>query len=368
VRQTPLPQLIGFPTQRAPQRRIFSEAGSVGESALRDEALLRLITDNLPLNCQEKWKLRYSSSVHGKSFSRLVERIRDRGPTVIIIQEGDQPSTSEAPTAEGKGSSADYSKHRTASSPRVFGGFTTSPWTTVADRDKEGKSLAAARSRATRNGLEMPEERPANQATQFFGDSSCFIFTSGTTHPNTPEVHRARSNINSNFQYLFDKHPDEDRIGIGMGGKPNFHAWFLDNWLEKGHCRGTRCTTFGNPALCPREEFSIAAVEVYSVDPESWAEEGDEGGTAMHQQNRTRMGTKGTCLEDKAAVNADMMLMEMNGMHEFRCDNVTDEANDAHDESASEEEFEADGEGGMRPKQKKVQVKSVNKSAGTCTF
>ena len=301
--EDPKLKLVGVPVSASKESLLVSQQDQ--------EALIKLVRHELPYNFQEKWLLLYASRVHGKSFTRLVERISNKGATLIIIKEGVHPD----------GGASDIP-------PRTFGGFCTSPWLTVADREKAAKSHAAAKSRALRNGLEVPSERPKNQDVQFFGESECFVFANDVgSGGKGPNVYRARTNLNSNFMYLFDTHPDESRIGIAMGGKPNYHAWFLDNWLDKGHCRGSICTTFGNPALSPREEFIIDQVEVYAVDPESYDE------AEVEQEQEHTGGVKNTVLSKNPNRNVDMMLLELNGTHQFRCDNprVAD-PNDEDDE------------------------------------
>lgn len=79
------------------------------------------IKNILPIECQESWRLLYSSSSHGESFQSLSSSITNQGSTIIIIKDD---------------------------SSNVFGGYASQPW-----------SL-----------------KPT-----FYGDSSCFLFS---LHPN----------------------------------------------------------------------------------------------------------------------------------------------------------------------------------------
>lgn len=45
------------------------------------------INSNLPQLNKTKWRFLFSSQIHGESFSTLLGRIMDQGPTVIIIED-----------------------------------------------------------------------------------------------------------------------------------------------------------------------------------------------------------------------------------------------------------------------------------------
>uniref|UniRef100_A0A2S2QRF1 MTOR-associated protein MEAK7 n=1 Tax=Sipha flava TaxID=143950 RepID=A0A2S2QRF1_9HEMI len=79
------------------------------------------IKNSLPMECQENWRLLYSSSSHGESFQALSSAIIDQGSTILILKDN---------------------------SGNVFGGYASQPW------------------------LLKPK---------FYGDSSCFLFS---LHPN----------------------------------------------------------------------------------------------------------------------------------------------------------------------------------------
>lgn len=45
------------------------------------------INSNLPMDCRSKWRFLFSSQIHGESFSTLMGRIVDQGPSVLIIED-----------------------------------------------------------------------------------------------------------------------------------------------------------------------------------------------------------------------------------------------------------------------------------------
>lgn len=179
------------------------------------------------------------------------------------------------------------------------------------------------RSARTGQTTDRVQERPSNQSPQFFGTSSCFVFKAVSSDPSTLEVFKGKSSLNSNFMYLFDVHPDQERVGIAMGGQVQRHAWFLDRWLEAGHCANT-CTTFGSPNLCSISPFSVDAVEVYSVNPENFApllerHAADENRRRMREVEVDGEDTEAapSVLRQGAETNCNKMLLELNGMHQF---------------------------------------------------
>lgn len=48
---------------------------------------MMFINSNLPDQHQVKWRFLFSSQIHGESFSTLMGRIMDQGPTVIIVED-----------------------------------------------------------------------------------------------------------------------------------------------------------------------------------------------------------------------------------------------------------------------------------------
>ncbi|CBZ26044.1 conserved hypothetical protein [Leishmania mexicana MHOM/GT/2001/U1103] len=261
--------------------------------ALTPKLAVRL-ADALPPSCRcgdfsgaTRWYLLYSSFLHGKSFQRLVQHITSRGPTIIVIKVKD--------------------------SPRVLGAFCESDWLTVAQREKNAKSAAAASARATREGQKQRvTTAPQNQSNAFFGSLNCFVFRAHADSTDDVsaegEIYHSHSSMNSNFMYLFDTHPLEEKIGIGMGGQPGYYGWFIDRWLENGASHGARCTTFQNPRLSSTETWAVESVEVYAVKKD-----------IVEQLLRTGSDrTSGvSCVNDNPDSKADQMLLELNGTHEF---------------------------------------------------
>lgn len=47
------------------------------------------INSNLPTDNRLKWRFLFSSQIHGESFSTLMGRIMDQGPSVIIVEDTD---------------------------------------------------------------------------------------------------------------------------------------------------------------------------------------------------------------------------------------------------------------------------------------
>ncbi|CBZ38644.1 hypothetical protein, conserved [Leishmania donovani] len=252
------------------------------------------LADALPPSCRcgafsgvTRWYLLYSSYLHGKSFQRLVQRITSRGPTIIVIKAKD--------------------------SPRVLGAFCESDWLTVAQREKNAKSAAAASARATREGQKQRvTSAPEKQSNTFFGNVNCFVFRAyadGTDDVSTEgEIYHSHSSMNSNFMYLFDTHPLEEKIGIGMGGQPGYYGWFIDRWLENGASHGARCTTFQNPRLSSTESWVVESVEVYAVKKDIVEQ------LLITGSSRT---SGVSCVNDNPDSRACQMLLELNGTHEF---------------------------------------------------
>lgn len=242
-----------------------------------------------PYGRAAQWLQLYNSCTNGKSFQRLVQSITEKGPTVIVIQIKD--------------------------SSRLIGAFCDAEWLTVSAREKQAVSNAAAEQRASREGQRrgtLPQ-KPGNQSNVFFGAEPCFVFCGGGEGPERVDpsgvVYHSRSFSNSNFMYLFDTHPDEDKIGIGMGGQPGYFGWFVDRWLEKGKCCGAKCTTFQNPRLAGAESWDVGVVEVYAVKPEIVQR--------LSQEGAAERSCGLSVFNKNADWEADKMLLELHGVHKF---------------------------------------------------
>jgi hypothetical protein len=256
-----------------------------------------------------EWVLLFNSNCHGKSFVRLIQHVCDRGPVLIAI--------------------------RDVETQRVFGGFNESAWRVVATREREAKSAAAAAARAAREGVAVEASRPSNQSRLFFGTDRSFLFsdtlpngTKVTSSENVP-IYRSRSESaggNGNYMYLFDVHPDDDKIGIGMGGQAGQFGWFLDRYLEKGFCKGPRCSTYGNPLLVPLEEWSVDVVEAYAVHPRDVDELKAALAESTIKEGRTIIDKQGvkkpSIMHRGSETNCDKMLLELDMQHQFRGEEV----------------------------------------------
>lgn len=320
----------------------------------------------------QEWCMMYDSAYDGKSFSRVVKILgASSNSTLLIVQERSEPGQEPGPHC------------------RCFGGFNAMEWKTTAQRDKEGKTAGAAKQRAARLGQSdagsQIDDKPADQLPQFFGNDECFVFTSGepkrsgeatTTQPpngaaalggrpdasagGTEEAEPATAAVsaeddgyvvdpsqiriyrpkgsNSNFMYLFDLHPQQERIGIGMGGAKdegsasvgNF-AFFVDRFLNHGTCSIRLCPTFGNPRLSTEGSFSVGRVWILGVIPfdsqattdragEDGGHQSDSdscGGSREVADRHKRLGIKRSCIFNRDAV-VDKMLLELNGTHSFK--------------------------------------------------
>lgn len=116
-----------------------------------DLGWIMFLKNNLPSDCQNHWRLLFSSTSHGESFQALSTSIIDQGSTIIVVRDN---------------------------SGNVFGGFASEPW------------------------LLKPK---------FFGNSSCFLFS---LHPNlninTSSGHNENYMYMNNGQYTLP-----NGIGMG---------------------------------------------------------------------------------------------------------------------------------------------------------
>lgn len=283
-------------SELAPGPQIEGIQNEDSQKLILFDRLASAIVQFLPPSCTvsgstrlPKWYLLFSSAIHGKSFQSLVQRITSKGPTLLVIQLKD--------------------------SSRIIGAFCESDWLTVSEREKAARSVAAAAARAFREGqLQLQSSAPKNQNNLFFGNENCFLFRSdGKDDANTSftvDVYKSQPSMNSNFMYLFDTHPLEEKIGIGMGGQPGYFGWFLDRWLESGMCYGTRCTTFLSPRLSSEEKWSIEVVEAYAVGP-------DFVEKLMSCTSNPCTVNKKSCVSDGNDATTTKALLELHGIHAF---------------------------------------------------
>lgn len=57
--------------------------------AFTDISQMLYINSNLPMDYRQKWRFLFSSQIHGESFSTLLGRIMDQGPSVFIVEDTD---------------------------------------------------------------------------------------------------------------------------------------------------------------------------------------------------------------------------------------------------------------------------------------
>ncbi|KPI87745.1 hypothetical protein ABL78_3154 [Leptomonas seymouri] len=277
-----------------PAPTIYGVAESEKEKLALTDETAALIADHLPPSCKGeihnfcmKWYLLYSSNIDGKSFQRLVQHIVSKGPTVLVV--------------------------KLQNRSQVIGAFCESDWLTVSDRERAAKSAAAASARAIREGqAQRSGGPPKNQSNVFFGNDKCFLFRAHLSNDHgineAGEVYKSRPSMNANFMYLFDMHPLDEKIGIGMGGQPGYYGWFIDRWLENGACYGSRCTTFDCPRLTSTEKWLVDSVEAYAVKY-------DVVEQLLREGNRRETGI--SCMNRGSDTQADQLILELNGRHKF---------------------------------------------------
>jgi hypothetical protein len=298
IRYAPLlkPKLLGFASVDAEAKfRILPETATAAIHAAVPPAF-----GERSFRHHDSWFLLYNSRIHGSSFHRMIQLITDRGPTLIVVKDN--------------------------TSGRIFGGYNEASWSTVANREKEAKSIAASNARAKRNGMDDHViTRPANQASTYFGNEHSFTFrcrpasdeSDQAGDPAGVDIYHARPHVNANYMYLFDAHPDDDKVGIGMGGvPPAYFGLFLNRWLEEGVCRGVRCTTFHNPMLSATETWQVGGVEVYALGTETVEE---LGATEVLPDGKTMVDT-GASIRKGQDRHADKMILELNAQHRFYAD------------------------------------------------
>jgi len=266
-----------------PPPPVFHPPKLDAESTLLTPNHLEALCRYLPSDETERWRRVFCSTKDGKSFTRFGTQVCNRGPTIVVIQDAD-------------GS--------------VFGGHADESWRPYSQRLKEAQAEAAAVGRATRLGqpYERKPERP-NQHRRFFGGDRCFVFTL------LPEAKVfLPSGMNSNFLYYDEVSEVKEMSGVGMGGQPEFLGWFMDGWLDAGHCRGTpNCLTFDCPPLAGKESFKVQYVEVWQTSLQAIVAEEEAAADEAGPGKR-----KGVAHNQQFA--ADKMILEMAGKKFFADD------------------------------------------------
>ncbi|BFZ19623.1 hypothetical protein BsWGS_22662 [Bradybaena similaris] len=167
---------------------------------------------SLPSELQTEWKLLFSSSLHGCSFSQLLQLIKNKGLTYIIVRDKDG---------------------------YMFGGFAAVPW---------------------------------DLSPKFVGNSYCFLFTVKPSYCcYKPTGYNANfMYLNHQVQTL----PNGLGMGgqfefFGLWIDQSF-----DHGHSKASARG--CTTYGSPRLSAKEEFEVDCLEVWAVGRKKKEGEEDE--------------------------------------------------------------------------------------------
>eukprot|EP00127_Corallochytrium_limacisporum_P006070 Clim_evm19s218 gene=Clim_evmTU19s218 len=162
-------------------------------------------------------------------------------------------------------------------------------WSVVYSRRKDGASFAKFQQTLLKSGQCVVVIRDRGgfvfgcynftrwrQAAQFYGDSRSFVFSAKPKVAiHTPQGH------NDNYMYLnFGQQTLAN--GFGVGGQMGYHAIWIDQNFEDGHCKGNPSTTYGNPQFTENEEFEVADIEVIEVCPPPKDEDEEDGaGTSI---------------------------------------------------------------------------------------
>nr|XP_039265497.1 MTOR-associated protein MEAK7-like [Styela clava] len=171
------------------------------------------INSRLHMQLQHKWRLLYSSKLHGESFSKLTGAIVNKGPTLIVIK--------------------DTHGH-------IFGGFASESW---------------------------------QFSSKFQGTDKSFLFTS---HPSLEIYDCIGGSYNDHYMYL-NIGQEMMPNGLGMGGQHDYFGLWLDQEFGNGHSRAKpQCTTFKSPQLSKDENFVIDAINIWGVGDEPKNDEDDE--------------------------------------------------------------------------------------------
>lgn len=183
-------------------------------------ASVMYINARVPMGMQHKWRLLYSTKLHGESFSKLTGAILNRGPTILVVND-----------QEG----------------HVFGGFASSNW---------------------------------EFSSQFQGTEKSFLFSS---EPSLGVYDCLGGSYNDHYMYL-NIGQETMPNGLGMGGQFDFFGLWLDQEFGIGHSKAKPlCTTYKSPQLSKSENFKIEALNVWGVgeEPKKLNEEEDNEMTSV---------------------------------------------------------------------------------------
>jgi hypothetical protein len=215
-----------------------------GSTLLLSEAHIRFLARKLPAEQRRRWRLLFTTSRDGCSFTRFIALTSKRAPCFLIVR--------------------DTGGH-------CFGGFAAAPLTVH---------------------------------SHFGGDYASFLFSLG---PGAPAAYHA-SGENANLVYLnsgMDILPNGLAFGGNLEAR-FFGLWLRDD-LESGRSVGA-CSTYSNaPTLSSNCEFKVDEIEVWAVqddppppsDEEMAAERGENALTAAgvlsskHEETRNFLAMAG---------------------------------------------------------------------------
>eukprot|EP00899_Mesostigma_viride_P022173 jgi/Mesvir1/313/Mv22725-RA.2 len=169
----------------------------------------------IPHAQRHAWRLLYSSTLHGQSFSSLHARLTMAGmPTLVVVRD---------------------------TGGAIFGGYASQPW--------------------------LP------RSSTFYGDSHSFVFTLSPA----VAVYRATGD-NASFQWLGANFQSSEALpnGVGFGGSTGRFGMFVADSVDAG--TSLQCRTYGSPCLASSAKFSVAALECWGTLPDG-DQGGAEGGS-----------------------------------------------------------------------------------------
>ena len=212
-----------------------------GTSRLLSALHVRLLSAQLPLEQRRRWRLLFSSSRDGTSFTRFVALSARRAPCLVVLKEQ-------------------------GAAGAVFGGFASVP---------------------------------LQPSPQFGGGYASFLFAlSGT--PAAPAVWRS-SGSNANFVYLnhgMEQLPNGLAFGANGGLDDRFFGLWLKDDLEVGRSDGPCATFGGSPCLASTTDFRVAEAEVWAVEEDPPPPSEEEQAAARGENALTSAGVLGSKHEE----------------------------------------------------------------------
>jgi len=200
------------------------EVGAVWRSRVLSPADIVYLAQSLPTACTKKWKLLFSSEVHGLSFSRLLKQVVGKGPSLVVIK-------------DEKG--------------QVFGGYAAEAWKKRPTFFGDGSTLKRDKD------VEDFGFGPIHRGAEDEYHPSPFLFS---LYPRR-RVYRP-TGANSNYQWL-QAGTESLPNGIGMGGQEGFFGLFVSEKFDACYSRGVS-STFGNPSLVGADPlFAPRMIEVW---------------------------------------------------------------------------------------------------------